>query len=1209
MLGNPHIDLHYTFHATGKTPALNVLHDRFRRGPQGTEREMVKALFLGNGDPRNLLYSLYCESGYGENIDWDFTCCDLDPAVLARNVFLFALIIDKVPLASLWNVFYHFYVKDCDLGMINYHAKVLVRSSESMEIWSSSKVGKIIGILSQDTLTQLRSFWLRYINATDLNEREMKVWEIAFRQGAKAARYGAIDRPLYLDAFRSGGVHFGRALPVLAACLQAYWETGVVGGNADDRADLGLGGHGRVNPLFAVSSAVDGAFSVHPDSDPLLGFHLATCFDDESFAEGELAQKVVKRAKEQFRNWCKCFRSHVVTKTVHVNIFCGDALRFCYELQALRAPNPQINKLLRGYTAQWKSSLTELRGLDRPQDSKLFDAIDTSNLADYIGMLNVLPAVTPLLSRNVTSTLFTDTVRRSTQDLKNLLSNALGTDVTTLSIILGLAPLAHLISFTTDGSAVEAARTLTSPTLDGEIPVSYHRIAWKIPQIGDAPCSETYPYHPEYTPKDLCEVYYKLYLSMFAEQSTDKATRSSVRTIVSPMSLGLEPYTPQSFVCFLHLLQQSGYVHWLTTLDLIVKTINNDVQIRAGSKTFQEQEVWFYLYDFTRDGNLHTPPRAMSYLPLGALRPQSAETGILGREDLPSIVFATMIVPREKLIVFTRQTPRAAGTPGIHLRMTNLPLGLWEHYFSLQCFFGKLTNLKDDICDVVPDAKGWKGDADLIVTCAVPTWTLLVGERNDLTASLCITPSSSSAHYSLIVGSELAIFSCGLDSSRLQILRQPPGMKFDPKSILDANPPTTPTYDRVCLSLLDEKMKTQLHTSIPGLKNEGMEAPMKEITVSQISPCVVRVRIEGSEPTEIGLPFPVDIASHHVNYLQTAGVDLAIMAAPALQRGGYDFNPFPVCMQGTRTTTPTIPHVKLDKLPILRMGKSTKATWIDQLLAWALSASEHKLGQDDASPDETPALMELKASVCTIFEMFFSTGGEMRVFDIGRRYGHHIFLFISNIRHSDFQGSVVLDAYVVPFAMDRIDALGLELIVTEFAESGDVLNLVLGPKEESYWKKLLPALVECCRTSWSHKDTCEYRVQGHIPLSAEKSYNDVCICTCGEGQEIEHFPRHSEWGHFAKYATRIAIPPISMVPFLEAVLKREDQAQLQQEIRNMAGTSANEPAKPKSEKCDHCGKKSEATLRRCQRCSKTKYCNHTCSKAAWKGHKKTCKKG
>jgi hypothetical protein len=66
-----------------------------------------------------------------------------------------------------------------------------------------------------------------------------------------------------LTSLRSAGVHWARAMPVISYCYRKIWETGVVAGIEIDVQNLEVDGHGRVNPLFALSSAPNGTFSVH----------------------------------------------------------------------------------------------------------------------------------------------------------------------------------------------------------------------------------------------------------------------------------------------------------------------------------------------------------------------------------------------------------------------------------------------------------------------------------------------------------------------------------------------------------------------------------------------------------------------------------------------------------------------------------------------------------------------------------------------------------------------------------------------------------------------------------------------------------------------------------------------------------------------------------------------------------------------------------
>jgi hypothetical protein len=95
----------------------------------------------------------------------------------------------------------------------------------------------------------------------------------------------------------------------------------------------------------------------------------------------------------------------------------------------------------------------------------------------------------------------------------------------------------------------------------------------------------------------------------------------------------------------------------------------------------------------------------------------------------------------------------------------------------------------------------------------------------------------------------------------------------------------------------------------------------------------------------------------------------------------------------------------------------------------------------------------------------------------------------------------------------------------------------------------------------------------------------------------------------AGYGIRIALPVISAVPYVECVVDEKlaaimtaYKATLGQDEKKEASGSASVSAV-----CDNCGS-DKPGLKACSRCEKVKYCNHACQKAAWKKHKKVCKR-
>ncbi|KAJ7764730.1 hypothetical protein B0H16DRAFT_427415 [Mycena metata] len=109
----------YFFYPIGNTSAVSLTRDL---APETDG----KILLLGCGDPRNILYTIFSEPDHVERT-LDFTCCDIDPAVLARNVILLTLVADhEISPATIWNIFYHMRLDEAALMVLVSHCRKLL---------------------------------------------------------------------------------------------------------------------------------------------------------------------------------------------------------------------------------------------------------------------------------------------------------------------------------------------------------------------------------------------------------------------------------------------------------------------------------------------------------------------------------------------------------------------------------------------------------------------------------------------------------------------------------------------------------------------------------------------------------------------------------------------------------------------------------------------------------------------------------------------------------------------------------------------------------------------------------------------------------------------------------------------------------------------------------------------------------------------------
>ncbi|KAJ7477945.1 hypothetical protein B0H11DRAFT_1284585 [Mycena galericulata] len=120
------------------------------------------------------------------------------------------------------------------------------------------------------------------------------------------------------------------------------------------------------------------------------------------------------------------------------------------------------------------------------------------------------------------------------------------------------------------------------------------------------------------------------------------------------------------------------------------------------------------------------------------------------------------------------------------------------------------------------------------------------------------------------------------------------------------------------------------------------------------------------------------------------------------------------------------------------------------------------------------------------------------------------------------------NGFVLPMNVQRLKkmAKGFGKLVPKMP------NISLEPGEIMSWKQLLPVLVERCRT-WTHLESCQYAVEGRIPLATEME--TIPLCACGEGKDVQRMHNVALWKPLAKYCTRFALSPLFGVSYLETI--------------------------------------------------------------------------
>ncbi|TFY70580.1 hypothetical protein EVG20_g2432 [Dentipellis fragilis] len=168
-------------YAIGNTPAVCLTRDV-------APEENVDLLLLGCGDPRNVLFTVFCEQSQSVR-KLDFTCCDVEPAVLARNVILLSMIYDAEEYTGdIWNIFFHMYLSDTSHTYLVDHCRKLVGYSENISRWNRSPYGSFLRMSTEYTLSELRRHWTLYVNMHNLPADRLATLHNAFtKQGQSSS--------------------------------------------------------------------------------------------------------------------------------------------------------------------------------------------------------------------------------------------------------------------------------------------------------------------------------------------------------------------------------------------------------------------------------------------------------------------------------------------------------------------------------------------------------------------------------------------------------------------------------------------------------------------------------------------------------------------------------------------------------------------------------------------------------------------------------------------------------------------------------------------------------------------------------------------------------------------------------------------------------------------------------------------------------------
>ncbi|KAL1694465.1 hypothetical protein GGG16DRAFT_110174 [Schizophyllum commune] len=1130
--------------------------------------ERLDLLLLGCGDPRNILYTVYSDSPAGSRA-YDITCCYVEPAILARNILLFTLLADtdKGSDTAIWEIFYHLRISGpCS----PFFSATASSSSLSPSPWNSGRAAPMQTTFFTPTLKQQ----MRETLAKGMQDVIDGCENMADVQTASLSAGLFWEQMFQTDLV---GKHYAH-----------YWKHGVVGESSIKAAT-------EVNPTFMYTELGSG-FNIHYGSDPILGFHLAGLFApiERRPAQPDIAG-VGAYVQREFAGWCAAFRTRLTSSAKFViRPYVGDALSFC---RALAGEGGQS-------VSPFDGRPIELDSANDDPPPRTYNVIDTSNIADHIGLFNALTVSVPLLRQSPWSVLHTNSLLPRADKTTNAFLDRIGIDLTTLCLLLGLAPLPLLSQFSS-----KPPSKLTGPTTDGSSARCHQPIAWKFPTGGDhvvlqggSPIWRPVSFDPE----RLSDILFSLYLHMFANENLEKmrARRSLEGADDSSIVLDVR----SSFTAFLKPLKGRIPTDWPRAMKLLFDRIYADRSLMLGSNYFQD---------------LFTQAHILGLYSFGFLSPtfemplSSSSAFFANWRNTPLVGHLVMRVPRSAFQPLMDSPISIVGTPMLQCELV-ARFQFHSIFSSMQLTFGDVVlegQEEDAVAVITRDEEGWQGEAPVVVSLAVPSRLLQLDPQNTMfRLALRGTPHAAS-NLTPTLGIELVLHSAGLMDEGVYVVKDPPRVRgFRSVQDVEASIPDTSLHDAlvsdVPISTATESPDTRKNTAIV-IFNEGATTPSHlsirvdflsnsaretlapktaVVAAQQYLPCTVKLLVgDGQLRDIVAFPFPVDARDAKVRVARKSGyveiIVRIVSADPAIASGGYTSNRMPVVVSDGKPFAWNLHYVNLAACPAMASVQpiSSIYKWLQPPLMYTFSDRELAMRQ---VADHSNTFVQVKGN---IVEMILNAcSSSDRVFGLGFNTpdGIHTIVFVNAIRFDLASHGLLLDVCVLPMqkGMKEVKDFLLEISLL-----GNVCSIATNDEERVAWKKMLPAFVERCRT-WTHRPDCLYLEKG-APLATE--HFDNPICTCGQGKDIPANDVLRGCPPLARMVTRAAIGLAFPVPHLESI-----------GVKGSASTKTMEQL-VKEDRCWAC-LKGGVQLMACSRCKKMKYCSRACQAKDWKAHKEIC---
>ncbi|KAF8752467.1 hypothetical protein RHS01_07678 [Rhizoctonia solani] len=289
----------------------------------------------------------------------DITCSEKEPAVIARNILVFALLYEKAAIEQIWNIYYHFKIDESTSALLTAHSRKLADA-------------QILG--------KIHNIWIKYANFPELSNQMLQ--DIKAKQSKLAsAMLKSTGSGQNIRVSRSTTLVWPQSATEVSDEFKRFWRTGTTNKPSSNED--------RLNPAW-IYSGKNEEWSVYSTSFPEV-FHLVEAFLPDKRDPRKKLPTCLDKARQQFKLACESFQVSLRTEKLTLRFYTGDPLCFSLALQSSSELIPQC-------TDPWDAKPIDLTHHFSLSPPRQFEIIDATRFIDTHGLWNLIIAIQPLLA-------------------------------------------------------------------------------------------------------------------------------------------------------------------------------------------------------------------------------------------------------------------------------------------------------------------------------------------------------------------------------------------------------------------------------------------------------------------------------------------------------------------------------------------------------------------------------------------------------------------------------------------------------------------------------------------------------------------------------------------------------------------------------------------------------------------------------------------